>query len=206
MAKTKTASKSTAKKGGTTKTNAKTRGATESKIAEKADGPGKRELQRAEDAKRRERVVELRSTDPKTSWGDIAEELSITPGKAQFLMMQHEVETTPKLRIKHTDDDSLVAGIRAAREANDAHSSWGWIAARTGVSEGKVKKVAEEAGIPVSGTNVAVARSEANGGPKKADVKTKTQASTKGSSSSKKGGSGKAAAAKKRAASRAGKS
>jgi hypothetical protein len=186
-------------KAGTSKaaTRKSTRKATET-AAKTEDGPSKRELQRAQNAEIREQVVEMRD-EQDSSWSDIAEELSITPGKAQFLYMQAEVARKPKLKIKHTDEDELVEGIREAREANDAHSSWGWIAARTGVSEGKVKALAEEAGIPVTGTNVAVARAEANGSAKKGDGKTATQAGrakTSGKSTA------KTAAAKKRAASR----
>lgn len=197
MATTKTRTR----KGSTSKSASNKATRSDRKAASKTqdDGPSKRDLQRQRNAELRERVVELREAE--ASWQEIAEEIESTPGKAQFLFMQHVVSKTPKLRIKHSDEDELVAGIVEAREANDQHSSWGWIAARTGVSEGKVKALAEEAGIQVAGTNVAVARAEANGGGTKADGKTRTQAKT--GRSTKKGATGKAAAAKKRAAKRA---
>jgi hypothetical protein len=183
-----------AKKAGTTKSAA-------AKATAKNDGPGKRELAKARDAELTTTIVARRDDGDK--WGEIASDLNITPGKAQFLMMQHEVAHSPKLRLKHTDEASLVAAIRSAREANDAHSSWGWIAARTGVSEGKIKSVAEEAGIPVSGSNIAVARAESNGGGTKGDGKTRRQATTKGTTT-KKSSASKAAKAKARARARKG--
>lgn len=210
--KTKATTKATTtKKAGTAKskgtsTRAKATGKTAAKskaAAAKQDGASKREAQRAQNDKLREQVVELRAAE--MSWSDIANELSVTPGKAQFLMMQHEVSKNSRLKLRFKDDDELVTRIREAREANDAHSSWGWIAARTGVSEGKIKAVAEEAGIPVKGTNIAVSRSENNGGGKKADRKTRKQASTKATGKKSTGTKGKATAARKRAAKRAGK-
>jgi hypothetical protein len=183
------------KKAGTTKS------AAAKATAKKNDGPGKRELAKARDAELTTTIVARRDDGDK--WGEIASDLNITPGKAQFLMMQHEVAHSPKLRLKHTDEASLVAAIRSAREANDAHSSWGWIAARTGVSEGKIKSVAEEAGIPVSGSNIAVARAESNGGGTKGDGKTRRQATTKGTTT-KKSSASKAAKAKARARARKG--
>lgn len=190
-----------ARKGKTTKsaTSKVTRKSTAKKTTQ--DGPSKRELQRERDAQLRARVVELREAE--TSWGEIAEEIKTTPGKAQFLFMQHQVESTPRLRIKHSDEDSLVAGIRAARDAQDAHSSWGWIAARTGVSEGTIKKLAEEAGMSVKGSNVAVARAEANGGGVKKDGKTTKQAGRAKKTTTRSKGSAKTVAARKRANKRA---
>lgn len=158
-----------------------------------ADGPSKREQQRAQDAERMAKVVSRRADDEK--WSEIAEALHITPGKAQFLYMQHCVSEGEVKAIRHRNEDELVAGIRKAREANDAHSSWGWIAARTGVSEGKIKSLAEEAGMSVKGSNVAVARAEQNGSGKKADNKTRTQAAT----GKKKGAASKTAKAKAKA-------
>lgn len=181
-------------KGGTSKaaTSKATRG--KAAAAKTDDGPSKRDLQRAQNDELREQVVVLRDEED-NSWGEIAEELSITSGKAQFLHMQATVASTPKLKIKHADEDELIAGIIEAREAEDEHSSWGWIAARTGVSEAKVKRLAEEGGVDVAGSNVAVKRAEANGGGEKADRKTAKQGGRAKSGA-------KAAAAKKRAAAR----
>lgn len=165
-------------KGGTTTVTKK--GSTAKATAAKADGPSKREAQQAKNAELRDKVVSMRADDAK--WSEIATKLHITSGKAQFLFMQHCVAEgeVSAIRFKQGDEASLIAGIRKAREANDAHSSWGWIAARTGVSEGKIKSLAEEAGMPVKGSNVAVARAEANGSSSKSDGKTKTQAKTGG--------------------------
>lgn len=162
-----------------------------------ADGPSKRELAKVRDAELTDLIVAAREGETPEKWGEIAAEHSITPGKAQFLYMQYQVAEGDVPAIRHRNENELVAGIRKAREANNSYSSWGWIAARTGVSEGKVKALAEEAGIPVSGTNVAVARAEANGTAKKADTKTRKQASTTTAS---KAAKAKAAAKSRRAA------
>lgn len=177
------------KKTGTTK---KTAAGTKT-TAKADDGPSKRELAKARDAEFTETIVERR--DNGDSWGDIASDLNITPGKAQFLMMLHRVAEGDVPAIKHRNETELVNGIRKARDAQNEFSSWGWISARSGVSEGKVKALAEESGMEVSGSNIAVARAEANGGGKKADTKTTKQA---GRATAKKTG-GKAAAAKARA-------
>lgn len=86
------------------------------------------------------KVLALRAKDKK--WADIGEQLGITPGKAQFLVMVSEVK--PKDRIKFTDDEDLGAKVVVARD--DDLLSWGLIAARSGVSEGKIKRLYEESG------------------------------------------------------------
>lgn len=80
-------------------------------------------------------VVDMRADGKK--WEEIAEELDIKPGKAMFLEMQAQV--TPKTRITWKDDDELAEKVVAARD--DELLSWGQIAARTGLSEGKLKRL-----------------------------------------------------------------
>lgn len=108
-----------------------------SKAAPK-ESAGKRAAAKDRDIDLTERVLELRSQDK--TWDEIADKLKITPGKAQFLKMCSDVK--PKDRIKGTDDE-IAAGIVAAR--NDDEQSWGRIAARAGLPEGKVKKLYESA-------------------------------------------------------------
>lgn len=170
----------------------KTAKSPQAKASKNGDGPSKREAQAARDAELTTKVVERRGNDEK--WGEIADALHITPGKAQFLMMKHEVAEGDVPSIRHRNDAELLAGIRKAREANNEYSSWGWISARTGVSEGKVKAIATEAGMNVKGSNVAVARAEANGGGKKSDKKTGTQRQTGGKAKGSKAAKAKAKA------------
>jgi hypothetical protein len=95
---------------------------------------------RHDDAALTKKILALRSKDKK--WADIGDQLGITPGKAQFLAMVSEVK--PKDRIKFTDDEDLADKVVCARD--DDLLSWGLIAARSGVSEGKIKRLYEEAG------------------------------------------------------------
>lgn len=88
------------------------------------------------------KVVEMREGGSK--WGEIAEALDITPGKAMFLEMKAQVADNPKLAIKFSGDEDLTTKVIAAR--NDDMLSWGQISARTGVSEGKLKKLWEAGG------------------------------------------------------------
>ena len=92
------------------------------------------------------KVVEMREGGSK--WGEIAEALDITPGKAMFLEMKAQVADNPKLAIKFSGDEDLTTKVIAAR--NDDMLSWGQISARTGVSEGKLKKLWEAGGLPQS--------------------------------------------------------
>lgn len=95
------------------------------------------------------------------SLSKIAKSIKKTPGQTKFLVMLHTVAHSPKLRITHSTEKELVQGIRAARNAKDEHSGWGWISARTNVSEGKVKALAEANGIAMG--NIATVRASKNG-------------------------------------------
>jgi hypothetical protein len=112
--------------------------------------------------------------DKGKSIGDIAESLHITAGKAAYLNMLNVVEETPRLRIKGRNEDEIAANIVKAREAEDEHSSWGWISARAGLPESKVKALAEDAGVKVKGSHVAKARAAARD-----DAKPKTKVTAK---------------------------
>lgn len=99
----------------------------EAKKAEKAESNGKMT----------EQVLEMREDGKK--WQEIADELGITPGKAMFLDMKAAVASSPKLKITWKDDAELAEAITNAR--TEDMLSWGQISARTGLSEGKLKKV-----------------------------------------------------------------
>jgi DNA uptake protein ComE-like DNA-binding protein len=117
----------------------------------------------------------------KESLSDVASALHITAGKAAFLNMINEVENGEVASISTNGNEEAVAKrIIAAREKQDAHSSWGWIAARTGLPEAKVKKLAEEHGLKVKGTHVAKERAAKNGGSKPAKGKTVAKKKGKG--------------------------
>lgn len=103
-------------------------------------GKGKAKGRANKDEALTKKVLALRAKDKK--WSDIADQLGITPGKAQFLVMVSEVR--PKDRIKFSDDEELADAVVTARD--DDLLSWGLIAARSGVSEGKIKRLYEEAG------------------------------------------------------------
>lgn len=84
-------------------------------------------------------VVDLRNAD--TSWAEISEQLGIGQGKAAFLYMCATV--APKDRIVAKDEDTLSAKIVEARDEHQL--SWGQIAARASIPEGKVKHLYETA-------------------------------------------------------------
>lgn len=104
--------------------------------------PSGREQRAAKNGQLQVEVVKMREDGAK--WGEIAEALDITPGKAMFLEMKAQVADNPKLAIKWSSDEDLAAKVTAAR--NEDMLSWGQISARTGVSEGKLKKLWETGG------------------------------------------------------------
>lgn len=149
------------------------------KAGAKASANGKANKRQAaakRDAELTTKVVEMRQKDKK--WSEIGKALSITPGKAQFLAMVAAVK--PKDRIKGTDAE-VAKSIVAARDKDK--QSWGQIAARAGIAEGRVKKIYEEtSGKSASGSNVASLRASSNGS---------TKATKKGSAKKASGAKGK---------------
>lgn len=206
MATTKTR-KTAAAKAGTSraKTTAKAtgKGKTAAKSAE--DTATKREMLAEQNAAHTERIVEMREAE--SSWAEIAEELSITPGKAQFLMMKHLVAEGEVPAITARNDADMLKKLVAARNKADGHSSWGWLSARSGLSEGVIKAMLAESGdYEPRAENIAAIRAEKNGGSKPAK-KEKATPAAKTTATAKKatGGTAKTTAARKRAAARAGK-
>ena len=94
------------------------------------------------------KVVPLRE-EQELKWGDIATELSCTPGKAMQAYMIHTVK--PKDRIKGTDEE-ISSAVVAAR---DEGASWGILIARTGLTEGALRNIyTEETGTDTRGLRV----------------------------------------------------
>lgn len=77
----------------------------------------------------------------------VAADLKITSGKAAFLIMQHRVAQGEVPKITGKGDEGLLKNINTARLKADEHSSWGWLAARSGKSEGWIKTGLEKAGL-----------------------------------------------------------
>jgi hypothetical protein len=168
-----------------TKTKTKNKGAAGAKNIDKAQAAAKakRAANHERDNEIRPQVVEDLESGKKLS--EVAAKFHITPGKAAFLRMQAHVASHPKMKIKG-EDAELVAGIKAARDAQDEFSAWGWISARTGLPEVRVKAIAEKAGIAVKGTHVAKARKEArvaSAPPEAAKGTGKTETKKKGNPS-----------------------
>lgn len=115
------------------------------------------------------KVVSLRKKDK--SWKEIGDEIGTTPGKAQYLMMLHRVAEgeVPKIpNASNPDSPKFAKSLEKARKAADEYSSWGWLSARSGLPEGKIKAIAEEAGFYKKGKeNVAAVRAGSNGGSTK---------------------------------------
>jgi len=89
-----------------------------------------------------EQVVGMRADGKK--WSEITEALGIPAGKAMFLEMKAQVAAGEVKPISFKDDADLTNKIVKAR--NEDLLSWGQISARTGVSEGKLKKLYETGG------------------------------------------------------------
>lgn len=166
------------------------------KQAKTDDGPSRAERVAAKNAELTERMLELR--DEGESWTAIGEALAITPGKAQFLMMLHRVDSGEVKPIRFKDDEDLAAKIEAEREKAYEFSSWGWISARTGVSEPKLKKLHEEVnGWKPKTENIAIERAKKNG-----DAPAKGKAKGSAAKGKGKASASKAARAKARATKR----
>lgn len=71
------------------------------------------------------------------TWGEIADKLKMTAGRAQFIVLAASVK--PKDRIKYADLDDAGKKIVAARDKDKV--SWPLLAARIGLTEGRVKDI-----------------------------------------------------------------
>lgn len=208
--KTRSTRKTATAKAGTSraKTSAKATGKGKTTAKPAADGPTKRELLAEQNEAHTERIVELRDAD--TSWSEIAEELKITSGKAQYLMMCHLVANDEVPAITFRNEGELVKKVAAARAKADEYSSWGWLSARASVPHTKLQKLMAEEGLyETNAENIAAIRAERNGTTKKGNAvaKGKPAATKRTTAAAKKttATSAKATAARKRAARTAGK-
>lgn len=105
----------------------------------------KRAAREAQSAEQRQYVIE-HYLDGDEKLSAVAQHLKITSGKAAFLAMQVQVERGEVPAISAKTDAGLVTAIAQARAKADEHSSWGWLAARSGKSEGWIKSELEKAG------------------------------------------------------------
>lgn len=131
----------------------------------------KRELQAKQDTALRIQVVK-RCIKGDETVGAVAKELSITAGKAAFLIMQHRVEVGEVPAIEGKTEPTLLKALSTERNKANEFSSWGWLAARSGKSEGYIKSKLAELGLyEPKAENIAVKRSASK---PKADPKPKT--------------------------------
>lgn len=179
MAATKKAAakKSTAKKAASKKAPAKAKATaeeTESKKAAAAERRAERERVNAELA---EQISALRE-EGKT-WKEISDELSVTQGRAQLLLMRHEagepsVNPTPARIVKDRDQGEM---------------SWPAIGAKYGISKAKVQSLYREAGLDPQASYIGKGGRyfghEEKVADKKATAKTSSTKSTKAKSTAK---------------------
>lgn len=103
------------------------------------------------------KTVQTRMVDGNDHVKDVAKALGLTPGKTAFIKMQILVENGTVPAITGTTAQ-MVAKSLTARKKADAISSWGWLAARTGMNEGALKIAATKKGHPVYGERIAQIR------------------------------------------------
>lgn len=87
----------------------------------------------------RRKAVKLADSD---GIQEAADFLKTTTIKAKYLVMQQQVEDGDVPAIKPTDAKAILRALKA----DDDYSSVAWVACRTGLADGKVKSIAEEAG------------------------------------------------------------
>jgi hypothetical protein len=103
-------------------------------------------------------IVRTRMVEGNDHVKDVAKTLKLTPGQTAFIKMQILVEDGTVKKITGTPAQKL-AKIVSARKRADEYSSWGWLAARSEMSEGTMKKlVAEKKSYPVFGERIATIR------------------------------------------------
>lgn len=119
----------------------------------KSSNSSKRTAAKANDTALTTKIVKARSKAKPDTWGVIAENLSITSGKAQYLYMVHQVAEGEIPGISATTDQpaKLKTALTKGRKAGE---SWGLLSARSGIPEARLKRFAEEQGIPVAGERV----------------------------------------------------
>jgi hypothetical protein len=81
-----------------------------------------------------------------------------TNGRAAYMKMLAAVQCGEVKPITGSPRQ-VTQRVIAARKRADRHSSWGWLSARAGISEGTLKKQVAAAGYPVYGERIAQIRS-----------------------------------------------
>lgn len=94
-----------------------------------------RPTERLADLDKAPRIEKMREQGK--TWAEIAEKLNMTAGRAQFIVLAAGVK--PKDRIKYTDLDDAGKKIVAARDKDKV--AWPLLAARIGLTEGRVKDI-----------------------------------------------------------------
>jgi hypothetical protein len=152
-----------AEKADTSAADAEAKAAAAAERAEKAEA--KREAREALHAEQTAEVVS-RYVEGDEKLSVVAQSLKITPGKAAFLVMQYRVAEGEVPSIEGKDDEALLKAINVARLKADEYSSWGWLAARSGRSEGFIKNGLEELELYTpKAENIATKRAEAKPKP-----------------------------------------
>lgn len=136
---------------------------TESGSAEAAKAAEqKREAREAQTAEQQATIVK-RVINGDEKLAAVAKDLKITSGKAAFLIMLHRVAEGEVPTITGKNDEALLRAINVARNKADEYSSWGWLAARSGKSEGFIKTGLEGLGLYTPrAENIASKRSESS--------------------------------------------
>ena len=89
-------------------------------------------------------IVRERMIDGSDAVKDVAEALGLTPGQTAFIKMQILVADGTVKAIKGRTERETIARVVAARKKADNYSSWGWLSARTGISESALKAKVNE--------------------------------------------------------------
>lgn len=133
----------------TTATKPDAKAAAEAKKAAdaKAKAAEAKKVERERQAATQRAYVEKHYLDGDESLSAVAKHLSITSGKTAFIGMQIRVDRGEVPAITGKNDEALLVNISKARDKADEYSSWGWLAARSGRSEGFIKNGLEEAGL-----------------------------------------------------------
>jgi len=136
----------------------------------KADTEAKRQQRENQEASHTQALLKrvgkhpaLGTENKGESLSAVASDLSITAGKAAFLLMIHAVKDGDVPAITGKDDETLLKNINTARLKVDRFSSWGWLAARASKSEGFIKVGLEKLGLfTPKAENIASKRAELN--------------------------------------------
>lgn len=158
---------------GKTRTRAASTAAKSKSKSEPDTTENSREARAARDEALTKEILKQRKADVK--WQEIADELGIAVGKAIFL---HEKATAGvDEAIPWKNEAELTKKVIAARNAKEP-LSWGKIAARTGVGEAKIKRLAAEGGLEAGHRIGKGGRHTGGGAPAQPKVRQRAKAAT----------------------------